>query len=192
MYIVLLAPTTSKFIKDHSPIWNWSLATSVSAPSFSLGSTPMAWWLVCDKTHSPTKKVSHWNVTKVGILPSPPHPMSRLRSSCSIRPFLLRYFQGTPSSVWGQGCALALVNSGWPILKHWAHWTKFKIKDLGLWTQTQPTCQALLCRSRGRSLQFPGLVLHVRLYALLVHRRFSRYRCILNSISKLYISCHQL
>ena len=59
-----------RLIKDHLPIWNWSLATSVSAPSFSLGSTPMAWWLVCDKTHSPTKKYHIEIIPKWVIFPT--------------------------------------------------------------------------------------------------------------------------
>ena len=36
------------------PIWNWNLATSVSAPSFSLISEPMVLLLDCDRMHSPT------------------------------------------------------------------------------------------------------------------------------------------
>ena len=40
----------------HLPIWNWSLATSVSAPSFSFGSEPIVCWLVWDIMHSPTER----------------------------------------------------------------------------------------------------------------------------------------
>ena len=39
----------------HLPIWNWSRATSVSAPSLSFGSEPIVWWLVWEMMHSPTE-----------------------------------------------------------------------------------------------------------------------------------------